>query len=260
MQIAIVMLHYGAEGTTQAALKSLSSRALSHPLFLINNTASDLSHLAKLYPHTKLIDNHQNLGFAHGVNQGINLALAQGAEAVLLLNNDITIKQGNLTQLANVLKSDPMVGAVAPLLVHPKGYDWGASRISRWSGLVRHRNWPNPPKTNLVVSHASFAAILLSSHAIKKIGLLNEKYFMYYEDLDYSLRLALANYKIVINPQVEVMHNTSSSSSLPTRLLYQWRSHLTFVTQHIFSYIYPTAYLYDLVYYPLIILKSLLFK
>lgn len=257
MKVGIVILHYGDISTTARALRSLSSKEKKSQLYLVNNTNNNIDELINLYPHTKLISPGTNLGFAKGVNLGIKNAISDNCQAILLLNNDLTFVLGNIDLLSLSLTKG--VGIVGGLLHHSHGYDWGG-KFNRYTSTVKHQNFPNAPKTNLSVDHAAAAAILISADLIKQIGYFDERFFLYYEDLDFMMRAKKAGYKIVITPRVVFDHSTSSSTTPTKRLLYQWHSHLIFINKYLFKPVLPTAYLYNFFIYPLFIAKSFLTK
>lgn len=258
MKIAIVILHYGSRSTTKACLQKLAKKIEDNSLILINNTQDDLTDLAKIIPHTKLINNNQNLGFAKGVNQGIIAALKdKSIQAVLLMNNDLSLTYGTLTQLALTFGKHSSAGIVSPILKHSLGFDWGG-KFSKWSGMVKHKNWENSPKTTLSVDHVAGAAMLIKREVFEKIGYFDERFFLYFEDLDFCLRALEAHYTIHINPSVVAEHEVSAGSNLFGRTRYQWKSHFQFVSKHLFRLVMPTAYFYDLFIYPLWLLRSLI--
>lgn len=257
MKIAIIVLHYGQLETTKHCLKELSKKIDRHQLILVNNTQADLSTLAKIIPGTKLINNSHNLGFAKGVNTGIRLGMKdQSITHFFLMNNDLSLSIGSLNQLVLTFSQRQKVGIVSPILHHPGGYDWGG-KYSKWTGMVKHKNWPNKPKTVQTVAHVAGAAALISRELISDIGMLDERFFLYYEDLDFCLRTTQAGYTIHINPDVVAEHAVSASSNVAARTKYQWASHAKFVTKHLFKLAYPTAYLYDLLIYPLWLIRRL---
>ncbi len=263
MKIAVIMLHYGSLAKTAQTLKSLVPRTPpGTTLYLVNNSSDSPASLLRIFPQTVLIDNRVNLGFAKGVNQGIQQALRAGADYLTLMNNDLHITTGTLKQLTTELVRQPQVGIVAPILRHAGGrqgewvYDWGGS-YSPFLARVKHNNFPTPPKTALTVTHTAAAMIMFRPALVKQIGLLDERFFLYYEDLDFCLRTLAAGHRIVLTPQVMVEHATSSGSTPVRRTLYQLRSHAQFVTKYLFKRAYPTAYFYTFVMYPLFILKSL---
>lgn len=259
-KLALVIIHYGSPAVTRACLIALRPKLAGNELILINNTPEDITDLVALIPQTRLIDNRANLGFAKAVNQGITLALTDPAVThFMLVNNDLSLAFGTLAELTRTFDRYPRVGIVSPVLHHGNKYDWGG-KYNRWLALVKHVNWENKPKTTLSVTHVAGAAMLLSRALIDRIGLFDERFFLYYEDLDYCLRATSAGFTVHINPQVVAEHAVSSSSRLLTRTLHQWRSHVLFVTKHLPLRALPTAIITDLVYYPLLTLKSLFAK
>ncbi len=253
------MLHYGDLEITKDSLRLLAKKISSYPLIIVNNTNDDISSLEKLHPNLKFINNHQNLGFAKGVNLGIKAVLNNSSiDSILLLNNDLTISFGNLSHLRKTLFYKSDIGLVAPILHHSKEfYDWGGS-YNPWLARVKHQNFKQKPKRPLHVDHVAAAALLIKKEVFKKIGLFDERFFLYFEDLDFCLRARQANYQIIIDPEVVVNHQLSASSTPLKRTLYQWQSHLKFVFKHFPSKAYPTALIYDLIFYPLVISKLVL--
>lgn len=171
------------------------------------------------------------------------------------MNNDLSLTFGSFAQLLLTFNKFPTAGIVSPVLHHQGGYDWGG-KYSKWSGMVRHKNWENKPKTTQTVAHVAGAAMLISRAVVDKIGLFDERFFLYFEDLDFCLRATSAGFTIHINPDVVAEHAVSSGSNVFSRTKHQWISHVKFVTKHLFKLSYPTAYLYDLLIYPLWVFRS----
>lgn len=260
MKIAVIILHFGKIETTQNCLKELRKKIGNHQVILVNNTQSDISSLVKIIPGTTLINNPTNLGFAAGVNQGIKAGLSDSSVTqFFLMNNDLHLSFGSFTQLTLAMDQQPKAGIVSPILHHDGGYDWGG-KYNKWSGMVKHKNWPNKPKTVQSVEHVAGAAMLISRPVIEQVGLLDQRFFLYNEDLDFCLRTTTAGFSIHIVPDVVAEHAVSAGSSAYGRTKYQWASHLKFVNKHLFKLVYPTAYLYNLIFYPLVLFKLFLIK
>lgn len=258
MKIAVIILHYGKVETTKNCLRELSKKIGDNKVVLINNTTDDISSLSKIIPGTVLINNKKNLGFAAGVNVGIKLAMKDSAVThIFLMNNDLSISSGSFNQLVLTFNKFGKAGIVSPILHHPLGYDWGG-KFNKWTGMVKHKNWINKPKTTQSVQHVAGAAMMISREVIDKVGMFDERFFLYFEDLDFCLRATSASFTIHINPDVIADHAVSTGSSALGRTKFQWRSHLQFISKHLFKLAYPTAYLYDLIFYPLVLLKLML--
>ena len=258
MKIAVIILHYGSLETTKHCLQELAKKIDSNQVILINNTHDDISSLIPTIPGTKLLNNPRNLGFAAGVNQGIVLASKdKSITHYFLMNNDLVLSSGSFAQLLLTFNKFKTAGIVSPLLHHTQLYDWGG-KYNKWTGMVKHKNWENKPKTTQSVAHVAGAAMLISREVIEKIGLFDERFFLYFEDLDYCLRASSAGFSVHINPDVVGEHAVSAGSNVFSRTKHQWLSHFKFVTKHLFRIAYPTAYLFDLFIYPLWLVWSLL--
>lgn len=258
MKVAVIILHYGKIAITKDCLHELSKKIGDSALILVNNTQEDISSLAKIIPGTKVINNPSNRGFAAGVNQGLALALKdKSITHFFLMNNDLKITFGSFAQLLLTFTKISTAGIVTPVLQHSLGFDWGG-KYNRWTAMVKHKNWGNKPKTTQSVGHVAGAAMLISREVLEKIGMFDERFFLYFEDLDFCLRVKEAGYTIHINPDVIAEHAVSSGSSSFARTKYQWVSHFKFVNKQLFRLAYPTAYIYDLIIYPMWLVASLL--
>lgn len=256
MKIAVIILHFGKLETTKNCLKELSKKIGDNQVIIINNTQDDCNFISPIGGGFTIINNPKNLGFAAGVNQGLTLALKDKTIThFFLMNNDLSISFGSFAQLLLTFAKFPHAGIVSPVLHHEHGYDWGGN-FSKWSAMVKHKNWDNKPKTVQTVGHVAGAAMLISRDVVEKVGMFDDRFFLYYEDLDFCLRATQAGYTIHINPDCVAEHEVSAGSNLFGRTKYQWASHFKFVNKHLFKLVYPTAYLYDLIFYPLILLKS----
>ena len=179
-------------------------------------------------PKFRLLSTEKNLGFAGGNNACIRAALEDGCEAVYLLNEDARGEPGFLKQAAIRLASDPSIGAVQSFLaldppergmnsignrLHFLGFSYcDGYRLSKAdaAGLLRVRYIED---RDLKVAAVSGAAALLSAEALKKVGLFDENYHLYHEDLDLSLRMREAGYKLVIEPTSVAYHRYDFSRS-----------------------------------------------
>lgn len=259
MTTTVIILHFGSIATTKQSLKALSKKISSHNLIIVNNTKDQISDLAKIIPGTKVLESGKNLGFAAGVNIGIRKALQdKHTDSVMLFNNDLELTHGTIDMLRKTLFEKDNIGIVSPVLHHSGNqYDWGG-KYSKWTGNAKHQNFEQKPKRNIQVDHVAGAAMLIKREVIELIGGFDERYFLYFEDLDFCLKVSRAGYMIIIDSQVVAEHAVSSSSTPLKRTLWQWKSHLLFILSHLPRVVYPTAILYNLLFYPLIIAKIIL--
>jgi GT2 family glycosyltransferase len=194
-----------------------------------------------------VIDNSQdNRGFAKAVNWGIKEAIRQGAEAVFLLNPDARIIQGNLSDLLK--EKAEIVGAV---IEDKSGWDYGGA-VDWWWGKTKHVNRESL-SANRQINYVSGCAMLIKKAVWEKIGFLDERFFLYYEDVDYCLRAQKAGFKIGLCPQVKVFHQLKKVEERPWRQNWQLiKSHWRFLRKYRFNLL---AYFHWLVLAGKILLK-----
>lgn len=171
---------------------------------------------------TLVIDNNQkNLGFAAGCNVGIREALKHKAEAVLLLNQDTIVEKNFLADL--VKNSADIVGPVIKFRRAEKWvYDFGG-KINWWFGRAKHRETRVEEP-----DYVSGCAMLIRRKVLEKIGLLNERYFLYFEDVDFCLRAKRAGFKISVEPKSQIIHHLAEKKPLASRR-YLISSHWRFI-------------------------------
>jgi GT2 family glycosyltransferase len=165
-----------------------------------------------------LIETGTNLGFAAGVNVGIQRALANGAQSVVLLNNDTRVHPSMILHLAQAAIENPKAGIIGPVIY----YHDQPQRI--WRFASREYGWlPVPVQLlpSLVsqtcaapfqVDYVTACAMLIKRSVVEAIGLFDTSYFMYFEDADYCRRARRAGYEIWCVPQARVWHQVSASA------------------------------------------------
>jgi len=192
----------------------------------------------------KIIKNKKNEGFAKGVNIGIKSALKQGAESILLLNPDTEVVKGFLEPLL-VNKAD-IVGPI--IKFKRKGqwiYDFGG-KINFWLSRTSHDEHLTSNVKNIKSpDYISGCCLLIKKNVFEKIGLLNEKYFLFFEDVDFCLRAKKAGLKIALEPKSVIFHKLSEGKKKSLKYFYYLiRSNFIFVNRWINVCKRPLAYLY----------------
>jgi len=184
--------------------------------------------IGKSLPTVTLLPTGKNLGFAGGNNACIRAAKAHGCDAVYLLNEDARGERDFLKEAARRMSENDRIGAVQSFLLldptggansignelHYLGFSYcGGYKMPRHDaeGYLRVRRLDDP---DLSIAAASGAAVLLRMSALDHVGLLDENYHLYHEDLDLSLRLREAGYKAVIEPASVVHHRYEFSRSI----------------------------------------------
>lgn len=178
----------------------------------------------------KFIKHQENLGFAEGHNVAIKFALENNADCIVILNNDVILDKNCLKELVNSLKDD--VAIVSPKIYFAKGCEfhkdrykeselgkviWYAGGEMDWGNvLAYHRGVDEVDngqfEKEVKIDFASGCCMLISAKALEKVGLFDQRYFLYYEDNDFSQRIKKANYKIIYQPKAFLWHKNADSA------------------------------------------------
>lgn len=248
--IYAVTLNWNRPADTIACLQSLSTQtAEALHLVVVDNGSTDdsIAQIRASFPQIDLIVNSQNKGFACGMNVGIRHALAQGAEAVFVLNNDTILAEDAVVQL--MAQCRPGVGLVAPLIYYadPDDVIWSVGgKIHPWTLEVTgdQRDVRDDGQFTAVQSRdfVPGCGMLLTRSALQNVGLFDEKFFMYYEDSDLCLRLRRAGYEILVTPHARMWHKVASSSGgsdSPNERYWMARSSMRYFSKHAHWYQIP---------------------
>lgn len=240
LRVAAVVLSWNGRERTLACLRSLAG-VTYHPLsvIVVDNGSTDGSTDAVTaeFPDVTLVPLGENLGFAGGMNVGIRSALAGGAEAVILLNNDMEVDPGFIEPLVDALKDDPSCGAACSQILFagepPRVWYAGAPFNRRRGHSGRHVGYGQPPLPPTLppypTDRACGGAMLFSASVSQRVGLFDEALFAYAEDTDWSLRARRAGLHSLVVPASVVRHAVSASSggeSSPTSIYYSLRNSL----------------------------------
>ena len=247
-RIAVVVLTWNGLGDTVKCLRSLAE--VSSPtleVIVVDNGSTDGTPdvVAREFPNVRVVRNDRNLGFAEGNNVGIRTALDGGADHVFLLNNDATVRPDTLQRLAAHASRTPDLGAVSPIVVFSEqpelvwygGASFDPSR-ARTGRMLGHRR----PLAEIAVEELEEtdrgvgAAMLVSAHAIRSAGLMDPELFFLYEDVEWSLRIRRAGFRVLLAGDAIVEHRVAASqggeSVTPTTAYYGTRNHLVVCTRY----------------------------
>jgi GT2 family glycosyltransferase len=237
MKVAAVVLSWNGREDTLACLRSLEGQGAD--VIVVDNASEDRSAEAVAREAVDLIANERNLGYAGGMNVGIRAALDRGADAVLLLNNDVELEPDSVATLAAAAQG---AGAVCPLITfaddRQKVWYAGASFDPRRGYNGRHRGFGQSATgftERTETDRACGAAMLIPRTALEQIGELDEQLFAYQEDTDWSLRARAAGLPIVVEPAARVRHKVSAATGgegSPTALYYSVRNTLEVCERH----------------------------
>jgi GT2 family glycosyltransferase len=186
----------------------------------------------------RIVQNGANLGFAEGNNVAIRLALAEGYRWIMLLNNDTTVAADAIAELLQPLVDDPTIGISSGAIVYmgePETVWSAGGKIDRATGRVT-TDWLDRPLSGLpsdsyAVDHVSGCAMVLRAKAIREAGLLDPRFFMYYEETEWCARIAASGYRVVVNPRAVIRHDIDPAAQAGSQLIayYMTRNHLLFL-------------------------------
>ncbi len=190
---------------------------------VIDNGSSDedvaaVTAIVARYPSVSMIRNSANLGFAGGCNVGLDHALRQGADFILLINNDAVVEPGAIATLVEHMDSRPRTGMASPVVLDMSGERvWAAGGVRATREVVCRlgmaRCAPSDVPTEPFQPYALIGcAIIIRREVVETVGRLEEAYFAYVEDVDYSLSVRDAGWTIDVVPSARVRHVIAAST------------------------------------------------
>ena len=201
-------------------LKALQAQSQAHDVVVVDNGSVDGSAttIAGQFPAVHLIVLPHNTGFAGGVNTGLRYALQQGYDYAALLNNDATPDKNWLEQLVITMEASHKTGIVTCKLLHTDGTYFdstGDFYSTRGIAFPRDRNQLDTGQRDVEepVFSATGGASLYRVAMLRQIGLFDEFFFAYFEDVDISFRAHLADWQVVYQPKAICYHAISATSS-----------------------------------------------
>jgi len=224
--LTVVVLSWNGLVLTRDTLRSLEACAVPESwrlrVLVVDNASSDGSpHMVRdEFPGVELLALAENRRFAGGNNEGLRRALDAGADAVMLLNNDVVADPKMIAKLLAALDEQPDAGAAAPLIYFAPPSDriwYGGGRCRPWLAHSSHRGLRDRDRGQYRsiedTGYLTGCCLLATAEAWKKVGLLDERYFIYAEDADWSLRARAAGFRLLFVPTARLWHRVSASSA-----------------------------------------------
>ncbi|MCB9107514.1 MAG: glycosyltransferase family 2 protein [Anaerolineales bacterium] len=252
MDLSIVIVSWNTRDLLLQCLESVYQEIRTFPLlemetWVVDNASTDdsVSEVREKYPEVKLILNQNNVGFAGGNNQAISQC---SGRYVLLLNPDTVIKPNGLKSLIDFMDANPQAGAAGSMLLNPNGTlqtsCYPAPTLSRefWRlfhldtirpyGVYRMSDWDMNSATEVDVIQG--ASLVLRKEALEQVGLLDDTYFMYTEEVDLCYRLQKSSWLLYWVPESKVVHyGGQSTQQVATKMfLCLYESKLIFIRKH----------------------------
>jgi len=207
---------------------------------IVDNGSVDdsIKRVLERYPEVRVIRNEMNLGFAEGNNVGMRVALTEGVDYVCLLNNDTRVEADFLTELIKVAETDGQIGVVGGKIYFEKGFEFHKERYPKkdlgkviWyaGGKV---DWQNVYASHRGVDevdqgqydkaeeteYVNGCLILIKIRVLEKVGLLDDRYFLYFEENDFCQKAKKAGFKLFYAPKAVIWHLNAGSSGVGSAL------------------------------------------
>ena len=218
--LSIIIVNWNTREYLLRCLKSVSGseNSPSWEVIVVDNGSQDGSgkEVKQFYPKIHLIANEQNLGFAKATNQGLTHA---SGRYLLLLNPDTEVKQGAIDRFVDFMENHPDAGIAGGQLLNPDGSKQNSianfptlatellnKRLLRWLFPAKfpgkERNYVEPIEVDSVIG----ACMVVRREAMEKVGILDEDYFLFFEETDWCYRMRKGGWKVFHLPQAEVVH------------------------------------------------------
>jgi GT2 family glycosyltransferase len=239
------MLNWNGKLVTLEGLTSLGhSEYPGLRILLVDNGSHDgsVEAIRTSFPQIEVLPLESNIGFARGNNIGIRHALSHGADQIMLLNNDTTIDPQAISRMSRILQSSSEIGIVVPKILYyakPTRIWYAGGKLSFWTGTIRHLGIREEDsgafENRFDTDFATGCCFLTRRSVFTTVGLLDETYYMYTEDADWSLRVRRAGFRIVFEPQAKIWHKISVDSGghlSPYKLTNKFRSNFRFFARY----------------------------
>lgn len=234
MKVVTVVLSFNSRKYIEDCLRSLKGNEVV--VVDAGSTDGSSEFIAEKFPELKLIVVKENLGYAGGNNLGIKYALESGADLIWVVNPDIVVAPDALSEAMKAMTDN--VSVVASKVYFAAGFEfhkekykkndlgkviWYAGADNDWDNVyAKHWGINEVDKGQFnkkkEIGYATGSSMLLRSEVLKKTGLIDEKYFMYYEENDLCQRIKKAGYKLIYAPQSIVRHKVGQAAGIGSGL------------------------------------------
>lgn len=242
-RVGIVILNRNGLEDTLACLESLAQADYPAPdIVIVDNGSTDDSPtiIRRRYPNTTVLEMHRNLGFTGGNNTGLRYLLERGVEWALLLNNDTEVAPDMLRMLVHAAGAEESIGIAGPTIYFYDAPDtiWSAGgRFDRRTGethmlgLGRRDGGQSDTDRPRDVDFVTGCALLIKRDVLEQVGLLDDRFYLYYEEAEWCARVRRAGYRIIHVPEARMWHKIplDGRTSSPMVHYYMTRNRFLFL-------------------------------
>ncbi len=239
--VLIIVLCYNGIELTMACLASLEKLDYARvDVLVVDNASSDgtPAQVRAHFPDAKVIETGSNLGYAEGNNVGLRYAIEHGYDYALLLNNDTEVAADFVTRLVRVCEGDRTIGVAGPKVYYfaPRDRLYSVGGEVDWQRGTTHMIGLDQPDDGRFdqsreVDFISGCALLARVEAIRQAGLLDSRFFMYYEETEWCVRIHRAGWRIVYVPDSVIWHKIEPAKQAESARIayYMTRNRLLFL-------------------------------
>lgn len=241
ISITTVILTWNSADFINSCLTSLTQSHRATDIIVVDNNSSDntRSIVESNFPKVHLIDTGANLGYAGGNNVGIKQALINNTDYIFIINPDTHIDKNCIDALLNRMKNEKQLAAVSPKIYSCSTNDiWFAgAQVNLVTGNTPQLNGKDNGQYDAIsyTERLTGCAMMVSKDAIKRVGLMDERFFLFYEETDWSMRFIKSGYRLGVEQSAKFWHNASASTGGYTSPLYHYymtRNRLLFMQKH----------------------------
>lgn len=249
-KVFAIILNYNGKDVIQKTLGGVFR--LDYPNFeviLVDNNSTDGSFEVVKNSFSKiiLIKNSENMGFSAGNNVGISYALERGADYILLLNYDTLVEKDFLSFLVREMEKDKKIGIGSPMILEGNtSRVWFSGGEIQWLRMKTDHKTKKLEENYFGSDYISGCAMLIRKDVFKKTGLLDEDYFLYWEDADFCLKTRKAGYRLLICPQSRIWHFEKSEEKNKIKTYWLVLSGLIFFKKNSPFWLRPWFFFYVL--------------
>ncbi len=238
-----IILNTNRRADTLACLASLEANDYpAHTIIVLDNHSTDgsVEAIRQTFPAVQVIELAENRGYAGNNNVGIAAALAQGADWVFVLNEDTVLAPDCLSMLVAAGEPDPSVGIVGPMVYHHDAphviQSAGGMLGPHWNSIMLGRDEPDQGQFSQphAVEWIMGCAILVRRAVIEEVGMIDERYFYFWEETEWCIRAGRAGWRILHVPQARIWHKgiTWDFQPKPSITYYATRNRLLTLSKH----------------------------
>lgn len=254
-KVGVIIVNYNGWEMTDKCLQSLIKANFRNlEVLVVDNHSKDQSvaHIQKDFPSVKLIKSQQNLGFGGGNNLGFDYFKTKQIDYYFLLNNDATVNSKTISTMVEYLSKHPKVDLINPKIYQTSNHKiwFEGGKMRWWLAQPRHQPTEHP-------DWLTGAALMIRREVVEKIGKFDARFFLYLEDVDYSLRAKEAGFQLALVSQASADHEVSQSTGgtgKPFSTYFEIRNNLLLIRKHYQWWLRPLIYFT----FSLVILKRII--